>query len=294
MVRLADLKRAWAKEAQNLKGLRPADGLVLSALGARICYSSTHPSLLPFFDDRVATPEGRKDFLQRLARAKHFSVFAHSPVNALVARPLNLFKAFHFPGHGTVVNCRHLAEFGLLNFNDLEPSAPLYFLWLEDGIGVRIRSYDPFSPIKLPDWFAIYVPATDIGWLSVVLANVSRVFTHQFVRHTFLNFSQRSHRYTEVHGVKKPSSLQDRPGVDAFLQFAEALYHDLLKNGVPKEDARALMPQASLSTIMASAPLPLWEDFVEKRSIKAAQSEIRQVAKFVRTFLEYIFRREWL
>ena len=299
MIRLEDLKKGWSRDKELLKGLRPADGLFLSALGARICYSVMHPGLLLWFDERVVLSEERSKFLSRLARAGHYSVFAHSPVNKLVEAdyPLALYKSFWFPGVGNVVNCRHLVELGMLQeFLEecKEGSGTLELLWLDEDGTVRVYTYDVSDPVQLPDWFAVYCPAPDsrIGWLSVIVHNVTRIFSHQFVRHTFLSFSQRSHRYTEVHGVRKPEALKDRPGVDAFFGFADALYNDLIRQGVRREDARAVMPQCSLTTVMASAPLPIWEDFVEKRRIKAAQEEIRGVAKFVEALLNYLWERE--
>ncbi len=35
-------------------------------------------------------------------------------------------------------------------------------------------------------------------WMSVITHNFSRIFSHQYIRHTWLNFNQRSHRYTKV------------------------------------------------------------------------------------------------
>lgn len=56
------------------------DCLFLSSIGARMCYSDKHPFKMIFNDERIYDNNERLNFLLRLAKSKHFSVFAHSPI----------------------------------------------------------------------------------------------------------------------------------------------------------------------------------------------------------------------
>ena len=45
------------------------------------------------------------------------------------------------------------------------------------------------------------------------------------------------------------------------------------------------MPQGTATTLIASAPIFIWKDFVEKRDIPQAQEEIREIAKILKQVL---------
>ena len=57
-----------------------------------------------------------------------------------------------------------------------------------------------------------------------------------------------------------------------------ALYNDLIANGVKKEDARFVLPEATCTELIVTGNLQAWLDFIRLRSIPAAQWEIREVA----------------
>ncbi|NPB03086.1 MAG: FAD-dependent thymidylate synthase [Thermotogae bacterium] len=143
------------------------------------------------------------------------------------------------------------------------------------------------APVAIPgvklQWTRLEMDGAD--WGVIVLEGPSRCFSHQFVRHTTLNFNQRSHRYTQVQDVLVPPTCQRRGDVAAFLSQAEGLYEKLVEDGIPKEDARYLYPHGVRTTIMASGPLALFRDFVEKRSVPGAQWEAKEVAKAIKNSL---------
>jgi len=281
------------------------DSLLLSALGARICYSADHPIKLLRKDPRVNSLEDRVKFLTRLYQAKHFSVFAHSPfffVEPAERKPLILFKLWFVDKGADRYYCgnfRHLAE--ACKFNSLSAEAfELYLRHVSDlAQGVDISLWvswefdDEPTVVELSDYgygedlekscvLCFYIDSFPWGWFSFIIHGASRVFSHQLVRHTWLNFSQRSHRYTKVDRVVKPCLAEDlHYSFDEAVWLSIRTYHTLVELGTPKEDARFIAPTGTATTIMASGPLFVWQDFVEKRNHQRAQWEIRRFAQIV-------------
>jgi thymidylate synthase (FAD) len=111
----------------------------------------------------------------------------------------------------------------------------------------------------------------------------SRVFTHEMVRHRFVSPSQQSQRYvnearSEV--VVPPSVAGDAEAAARFqgiVDEAHRAYRELIARGVPKEDARYLLPGGTVSEIVLSANFREWRHVFEVRCHPRAHWEIRQV-----------------
>ena len=284
-----------------VKDLKPYDNLYLSAIGARICYSSDHPLDLIQNDERIVNKDRRISFLSKLVKAKHYSVFAHSPVFfnchwADIEAFSRLYKAYVWPDGSACLNARHLTEIlqTVPEVNDTPFEHQFYrydFQRKEWAKGIKEKNEKEI--------LAFVIPHEPWGWISIIAHGYSRAMTHQFVRHTWLNFSQRSHRYTYVDGYVTPYSaflhdIRNIKGerVPANLFFSEAYdnadtyYAVMINNGIPKEDARYVTPVGARTTIMASAPFFVWMDFVKKRNHSKAQWEIRELAFAVAQVLD--------
>lgn len=72
---------------------------------------------------------------------------------------------------------------------------------------------------------------------------------------------------------------------------AETAYQNALRNGIPKELARLVMPVGHYSKMRASANLRNWLSFLTLRCDPAAQWEIRQYAEAVSQIISKIFPR---
>jgi thymidylate synthase (FAD) len=109
----------------------------------------------------------------------------------------------------------------------------------------------------------------------------SRAFTHQLVRHRLCAFSQQSQRYVDERGfeVVEPDSIAGNPEAerifDAHVERCRTAYDDLRRLGVPKEDARFVLPNAAQSEIVVTANLREWRHILGLRGARAAQWEIR-------------------
>ncbi len=122
----------------------------------------------------------------------------------------------------------------------------------------------------------------------------SRVFTHELVRHRFISPSQESQRYvcyadkpgrnkTRDFRIVAPPSLA--AGQRDFLtRFVEAanhcfeLYEEMLDSGVPPEDARYILPNATTSEIVITANFRELRHFFWVRTNERAHWEIRKIA----------------
>jgi thymidylate synthase (FAD) len=119
---------------------------------------------------------------------------------------------------------------------------------------------------------------------TFVVSGVSRACTHQLVRHRLCSFSQKSQRYVSEKQAAfvMPESVSAKE--EARKVFADATsasqasYKKLVELGIPKEDARFVLPGAVESRIVISANLRELRHIVELRGSRHAQWEIRMLA----------------
>ncbi|KAF0220541.1 MAG: thymidylate synthase [Geobacteraceae bacterium] len=117
------------------------------------------------------------------------------------------------------------------------------------------------------------------------IEGISRVTSHQLVRHRVASYSQQSQRYVshkERFAAVVPQSIAERPEVlarfDAQLQALHELYADMMEAGVPAEDARFILPNATETKIMVTMNARELTHFFALRCCERAQWEIRAMA----------------
>lgn len=115
------------------------------------------------------------------------------------------------------------------------------------------------------------------------ISGISRVCSHQLVRHKHLDYLQQSQRYVnqEEAAIIDPFDFSEQAD-DIFSESvtkAKQAYRQLIELGVKKEDARFVLPEAIETSMYVVGNLQAWKDFIKLRSDKHAQWEIRQVAK---------------
>jgi thymidylate synthase (FAD) len=121
---------------------------------------------------------------------------------------------------------------------------------------------------------------------TFALEGVSRSLTHQLVRHRIASYTQQSQRY-----VKVDTASQDwfvlPPTYDTEekrLKFIERMrkiaswYEDDIKNGVSKEDARFLLPNATKTNIVVTMNARELLHFFNLRCCARCQWELRGIA----------------
>lgn len=114
------------------------------------------------------------------------------------------------------------------------------------------------------------------------ISGISRVCSHQLVRHKFLDFLQRSQRYCKetAAGFVEPllTDEQFQLYYESVLS-SQCTYDELIRMGVKKEDARFVLPEATHTELNVVGNLQAWKDFINLRADPHAQAEIREVAK---------------
>jgi thymidylate synthase (FAD) len=119
---------------------------------------------------------------------------------------------------------------------------------------------------------------------TFLIDGVSRACTHQLVRHRIASFSQQSQRYVNEQGFEyvTPQTVKDNPQskrrFDEAVEFARKSYKELIGMGVPKEDARFLLPNACTTKIVVTMNFRELRHFITMRTEKGAQWEIRELA----------------
>lgn len=88
------------------------------------------------------------------------------------------------------------------------------------------------------------------------IEGISRVTSHQLVRHRLASYSQRSQRYVslkELNYITPPSVSTHRELQTKYRKlFEEAhrLYWEMIQHGIPAEDARYIIPQGVETTLV--------------------------------------------
>lgn len=121
--------------------------------------------------------------------------------------------------------------------------------------------------------------------LTFEISGISRVTSHQLVRHRIASYSQESQRYVDLSNpefVMPPSIAQNPESLRAWDDLVERMrdtYQSLRRLGVKKEDSRFLLPNATATRIVVTMNFRELLHFFRIRCDRAAQWEIRALAK---------------
>ena len=261
-----------------------------AALGARTCWNAGGLDDL-LIDKRVTDPVQRAKFLQKLAKSKHFSVFGHvftyKEIGEEAARELaatRLKTQYDLKEPGVLgISMRHYLE----EFLSKHPEQ------IDDFFN-GIATFDtPIEVLGRKENVALVGLVREHGgYAAFHIDDVSRTMTHQLVRHTASNYSQRSQRYVSEqsnHAIIPPSiaeNPQTRGMFNDIVYHAYKAYNALLGSGVKKEDARFLLPHGASTAIMVSGPFNRIQDLIQKRDHKGVQWEIKDTTQKMKYLLE--------
>lgn len=116
---------------------------------------------------------------------------------------------------------------------------------------------------------------------TFLVEGVSRVLLAQLTRHRLASFSVQSQRYAGLSGneVVLPDSILEEDDVaDAIVETMIEYYYELVKRGVPQEDARFVLPQGVSTKLMMTMNARELRHFFSLRCCNRAQWEIREMA----------------
>ncbi|MBQ4402321.1 MAG: FAD-dependent thymidylate synthase [Synergistaceae bacterium] len=116
---------------------------------------------------------------------------------------------------------------------------------------------------------------------------LSRVSSHQLVRHRVASFSQQSQRYVKMsadpEAVIIPPTVRENP--EALAVFNEAVrksqeaYKLMVEAGIPKEDARFILPHGHSTRLVMTMNARELHHFFSLRLCRRAQWEIHELAR---------------
>ncbi|AAK40656.1 FAD-dependent thymidylate synthase [Saccharolobus solfataricus] len=116
------------------------------------------------------------------------------------------------------------------------------------------------------------------------IEEISRVASHQLVRHRIASYTQMSHRFAkpidEYYKPIIPPSAKKRSKELVEKAYKEAYdnYYTLLESGVPEEDARYVLPNGVNTNIVVTMNARELYNFFSLRLCSRAQWEIRAIA----------------
>ena len=127
-------------------------------------------------------------------------------------------------------------------------------------------------------------------WFEFSIAGVSRAFSHQFVRHrTGISFEQQSQRYVTFKGGEFPYTVPEsvkRKGfqerLDETFDTLAGLYDEMVQAGVPAEDARFVLPNATQTNFKVTVNFLELLHIADLRLCTRAQWEFRKVVAMMR------------
>lgn len=135
---------------------------------------------------------------------------------------------------------------------------------------------------------------------SFLLEDISRSCSHELVRHRHFSFSQVSQRFVneEDFDIVNPPAIADHGylkdirsyiNVDQIQQAYMEIVEDLTKAGLPRkqarEAARAVLPNATETSMVMTGNARAWKEFLDKRDSPYADKEMQLLAKSIKKIL---------
>ena len=130
------------------------------------------------------------------------------------------------------------------------------------------------------------------GHLSIIEHNVfvfyvsgiSRVTSHQLVRKRIASFSQQSQRYVNAENFEYiiPDEINKSSFGEKYKEIVnqtQELYQEMVNNGITKEDARYILPNATSTQLIVSMNGHSLIDLLVRRICEKSQWEIRELAE---------------
>jgi len=149
-------------------------------------------------------------------------------------------------------------------------------------VKAELLTYTPLAEVKkaFPDLETdLLLPHLNY---TFAIEKVSRACSHQLVRHRIASFSQQSQRYITVKRLSEkivvPPSIGSNEDFDDLIESASIAYQKLVESGIPKEDARFVLPNAAETSLLLTMEGKSLVHFLGLRTCNRAQWEVRALA----------------
>jgi len=130
-----------------------------------------------------------------------------------------------------------------------------------------------------------HVSVIEHATFTFSIEGISRACSHQLVRHRLASYTQQSQRYVRVEELDPvvPATIAgEERAAEAYgacMKAVQETYETLVGLGVPTEDARFILPNATTTNIVMTVNARELRHFFKYRCCERAQWEIRAVAR---------------
>lgn len=165
-------------------------------------------------------------------------------------------------------NPERAIELAYLACRNIDPWNPKYEISTENRI-MAMWHLGHFSPFEFAD-------------ATFYISGISRTCSHQLVRHRLASYEQLSYRSVDPTELRMiiPPTIQDDDKALFDIRTADC-FDTYQRMGVPKEDARFIIPMGIETRIMVKMNFRNWLHFLRLRTNEHAQWEIRGVANAI-------------
>lgn len=154
---------------------------------------------------------------------------------------------------------------------------------------IKIKSDKEMCDFVMPLMLEGHLSPLEHVSFSFAIEGISRACLAQLTRHRTFKFNVQSQRYinAENFNVVMPdlSYIGDKEKEQMTREYMWSMYEEIfdlykvmVNNGVKKEDARAILPQATTCNLIVTMDLNNFRNFLRQRKCIHAQKEIRELA----------------
>lgn len=154
---------------------------------------------------------------------------------------------------------------------------------------IKIKSEKEMCDFIVPLMMEQHTSPLEHVSFSFAIEGISRACLAQLTRHRTFKFNVQSQRYinAENFSVVMPdlSYIGDKEKEQMTREYIWSMYEEIfdlykvmVRNGVKKEDARAILPQATTCNLIVTMDLNNFRNFLRQRKCIHAQKEIRELA----------------
>ncbi len=130
-----------------------------------------------------------------------------------------------------------------------------------------------------------HLSTTEHVYFTFGIEGISRVLSHQLVRHRIASFNQQSQRYVkfkENYEYIVPDLIRQNKAINkkykSFISDIHKFYEEMISSGIDAEDARYILPNASETKMIMTMNARELLHFFTVRCCNRAQTEIRELA----------------
>lgn len=126
----------------------------------------------------------------------------------------------------------------------------------------------------------------EFAYFIFYITGIDRATSHQLVRHRIASYAQQSQRYVNAENFSftVPETIKQLDDVHLMekainqIQTSLGIYKELIDVGIPKEDARFILPNATTTCIVLGMNARTLFNFFDRRCCYRAQKPIRELA----------------